>query len=141
MRKLLQEWQKLLGVSVTVNVKTAAPQELTSAVAAGDYQIAFYPIRAAVFSPYAYFGSFTSYSGNNFAGFASVTANLLVNTLYSGDDGKFASCYRSLENLLASEAFFLPVWSESTYFVCTKGVSGVEYHGGDKLYFGEATKS
>ena len=141
MRKLLQEWQKLLGVSVTVNVKTATAQELSSAVAAGDYQIAFYPVRAGAFSPYEYFGAYTSYSGNNFAGFESATANLLVNTLYSGDNEKFASCYRSLENLLAAEAFLLPVWAESTYFVCTKGVSGVDYRGGDKLYFGNAVKS
>ena len=141
MRKLLQEWQKLLGVSVTVNVKTAAAGELQSAVTSGDYQIAFYPVRARTFSPYEYFGAFTSYSGNNFAGFASATANLLVNTLYSGDNEKFASCYHSLENLLASEAFLLPVWAESTYFVCTKDVRNVDYRGGDKLYFGDAVKS
>lgn len=141
MRKLLQEWQKLLGVTVAVSVKTVTAQELQTAVAAGDYQIAFYPVEAETFSSYEYFGTFTSYSGDNFAGFESATADLLVNTLYSGDDAKFASCYRALENLLAADAFLLPVWDESTYFVCTKGVKGIDYRGGDKIYFGSATKS
>ena len=141
MRKLLQEWQKLLGVSVAVSVKTVTAQEMEKAVTAGDYQIAFYPVRARTFGPYAYFGAFTSWSGDNAARYSSATVNMLVNTLYSGDDEKFAACYRSLENLLANEAFLLPVWQESTYFVCTKGVSGVEYRGGDKMYFGSAVKS
>ena len=141
MRKLLQEWQKLLGVTVSVNISTVTAQELQTAVASGSYQIAFYPVKAKTFSAYDYFGAFTSYSGDNFAHYASATANLLVNTLYSGDNVKFAACYRSLENLLASDVFMLPVWNESTYFVCTKGVSGVDYRGGDQLYFGEATKS
>ena len=141
MRKLLQEWQKLLGVSVTVSVKTVTAQELETAVTGGDYQIAFYPVAARTFSTYEYFGAFTSYSGANVSGYSSATANLLVETLYSGDDVKFASCYRAMENLLAADAFLLPVWDESTYFVCTKGVSGVVYKGGDKMYFGSATKS
>ena len=141
MRKLLQEWQKLLGVTVSVNISTVTAQALQTAVASGSYQIAFYPVKAETFSTYDYFGAFTSYSGDNFARYASATANLLVNALYSDDDAKFAACYRSLENLLASDVFMLPVWDESTYFVCTKGVSGVDYRGGDKLYFGSAIKS
>ena len=141
MRKLLQEWQKLLGVTVTVSVRTVTAQELQTAVRSGDYQIAFYPVAARTFSSYEYFGTFTSYSGANTAGYSSATASLLVSTLYSGDDAKFAACYRSLENLLASDAFMLPVWDESTYFVCTKGVKGIDYRGGDKIYFGGATKS
>ena len=141
MRKLLQEWQQLLGVSVAAAVKTVTAQELESAVASGDYQIAFCPLRARTFGAYEYFGAFTSYSGDNAAGYSSPTVNLLVNTLYSGDDAKFAACYRSLENLLANEAFLLPVWEESTWFVCTKGVSGVDYRGGDKIYFGNAVKT
>ena len=140
MRKLLQEWQKLLGVTVAVSVKTVTAQELQSAVASRDYQIAFYPVEAATFSAYEYFGKFTAYSGDNFARYSSATANLLVETMYGGDNVKFASCYRALESLLASDAFMLPVWGESTYFVCTKGVKGVDYRGGDKLYFGDATK-
>ena len=141
MRKLLQEWQKLLGVSVTVSIKTATEQELETAVKTGDYQIAFYPVPAHTFSAYEYFGAYTSVSGDNVARYSSATANLLVNTLYSGDDVKFASCYHAMENLLAADAFLLPVWDESSYFVCTKGVSGVVYKGGDKLYLGSATKS
>ena len=81
MRKLLQEWQKLLGVTVAVSVKTVTAQELQSAVASGDYQIAFYPVEAETFSSYEYFGKFTSYSGDNFAHFTSATANLLVETM------------------------------------------------------------
>ena len=141
MRKLLQEWQKLLGVTVAVSVKTVKAQELQAAVASGDYQIAFFPVEAETFSVYEYFGKFTSYSGDNFAKYSSATANLLVNTLYSEGDEKFAACYHALENLLASDAFMLPVWDESTYFVCTKGVFGVDYRGGDKLYFNKAEKS
>ena len=79
-------------------------------------------------------------SGANIAGFSSATANLLVSTMYSGDDAKFAACYRAMENLLAADAFMLPVWDESTYFVCTKGVKGIDYRGGDKIYFGSAEK-
>ena len=141
MRKLLQEWQKLLGISVAVSVKTVTAQELETAVAYGDYQIAFYPVPARTFSAYEYFGAYTTNSGGNITQYSSATANLLVNTLYSGDDVKYASCYHAMENLLAADAFLLPVWNESTYFVCTKGVSGIVYRGGDKMFFGGASKS
>ncbi len=60
MRRLMQEWQRILGIYVNFSVKTATDSEIKKAVSSGNYQIAFYQRAAETDSIYEYFGSFIS---------------------------------------------------------------------------------
>lgn len=60
MRRLMQEWQRILGIYVNFSVKTATAAEIKAAVNSGNYQIAFYQRAAETDNIYEYFGSFIS---------------------------------------------------------------------------------
>lgn len=140
MRRLLQQWQKILGISINFSVKTGTAEEVENAVSSGTYQIAFYPLTAKTDSCYEFFGTFLDNSPFNITGFSSENTMGLLSGLYSGDENTFNSVYSSIENEILSANTILPVWSENSYFVCTKNVRGVIYFSGnDKLYFHKAT--
>lgn len=140
MRKLLQQWQRILGISVNLSVKTGSAAEIEKAVRNGDYQIAFYDYSASTDSAYQFFGTFTAYSPDNFTGYSGLGMEELIAKLYSGSDENYRSVYQSIESKLASASVLIPVWSESSYFVCTEDISGVLYFSGsDKMYFHKAT--
>lgn len=140
MRQLLQRWQKILGISINFSVKTVTAKELDTAVKNGSYAIAFYPLKAETDSAYEYFGTFTEGSPFNITGYKGENTEKLLSELYSGDSIKFNSVYYSLEKEIADANVIIPVWEESTYFVCTKNVSSVIYFSGsDKMYFHKAT--
>lgn len=65
MRRLMQEWQRILGIYVNFSVKTATAAEIRSAVNNGNYQIAFCPRAAETDNIYEYYGSFISDSSIN----------------------------------------------------------------------------
>lgn len=65
MRRLMQEWQRILGIYVNFSVKTSTESEIKKAVNSGNYQIAFYPRAAETDNIYEYFGSFISDSSIN----------------------------------------------------------------------------
>lgn len=64
-RRLMQEWQRILGIYVNFSVKTATDSEIRSAVNSGSYQIAFCPRAAETDNIYEYYGSFISDSSIN----------------------------------------------------------------------------
>ncbi len=140
MRRLLQEWQRILGISINFSVKTGTSEEVKKAVSSGAYQIAFYPITAQTDSSYEFFGTFLENSPFNITGYSSENTAELLSQLYSGNDSSFRSVYSSLENEISQANIILPVWEENSYFVCTKDVKDVIYFSGnDKLYFHKAT--
>ena len=140
MRQLLQQWQRILGINVNFSVKSVSEKELEQAVRSGSYAIAFYPLKAETDSAYEYFGTFTEGSPFNITGYKGENTEKLLSELYSGDSKKFNSVYYSLEKEITDANVILPVWAESTYFVCTKNVSSVMYFSGsDKMYFHKAT--
>ncbi|MBR3766750.1 MAG: peptide ABC transporter substrate-binding protein [Clostridia bacterium] len=140
MRRLLQEWQRILGIYVNFSVKTGTPAEVKKAVETGNYQIAFYDYKAETDSAYGYFGTFTANSPYNITGFNGFGMEELLGKLYCGNEENFRSVYASVESKLSSASVIIPVWTENTYFVCTKDISGILYFSGcDKLYFHKAT--
>lgn len=140
MRRLLQEWQRILGISVNFSVKTGSYSEVKKAVETGNYQIAFYDYSAQTDSAYEFFGTFTSSSPYNVTGFDGFGMEALIGKLYGGNEENFNSVYSSIESKISASSVIIPVWSENTYFVCTENVKDVIYFSGeDKLYFHTAT--
>ncbi len=139
-RRVMQEWQRILGISVNFSVKTAEKSKLDSAVKTGNYQVALYDLKCDTDNAYEFFGNFTANSPYNITGFDGFGMEELLAKLYSTDEKGFLSAYSSIESKLYSASLIIPVCNESTYFVCTKDVKGVIYFSGnDKLYFHKAT--
>ena len=139
-RRVMQEWQRILGISVNFSVKTAEKDKLLQTVESGNYQVALYNLRSETDEAYEYFGSFTSGSPKNVTKFDGFGMEELIGKLYSADEKVFLSVYSSIESKLYSASLIIPVCNENTYFVCTQNVRGVIYFSGnDKLYFHKAT--
>lgn len=140
MRRLLQEWQRILGVSASLSVKAVDKAQLDAAVESGEYQIAFYPVSAHSDNAYDYFGAFTPLSPYNFTGYNDPVTVTLLSGLCAGGDAEYTEGYELLENKLAAAGIMLPVWEESSYFVTEKNVSGVIFEiGSDRLYLHNAS--
>lgn len=160
MKRLLQEWQRILGISVTFTVKTATPGEIETALSSGSFQIVFYPVAAKSDSAYKYFGSLPlSVYGvkdippaeegepenipDDTPAVNDVTAEYicsLLDSLHSSDEAHYSEAYHELENRIAAASVILPLWNENSYFVCTKNVKGVIWFSSkDSLYFHNAT--
>lgn len=141
-RRVMQEWQRILGISVNFSVKSMESADVEKNVASGNYQIALFSYSAQSDSSYDFFGTFTGNSPYNFTGYSGQGMEELIAKLYSGNDENFRSVYSSIESKLSAEALVIPICSENSYFICTKDVNGVIYFAGnDKLYFHKATKS
>ncbi len=135
MRRYLQTWQRVFGISLSVELETVSAQELLSRVNKGEYDIAFAPVRAELYAPAAYFGKLAAYSGYADEDFAAAVEALR----YAEGDGKAAQ--KTAESMLINAAVFLPVWQESTSFLAGPGVSGVKLLSGpDRLYLFDAKK-
>lgn len=139
-RRVMQEWQRILGINVNFSVKTAEAEAVKSAVNSKNYQVALYSYEAQTDNAYEYFGNFTSGSPYNITGFDGFGMEEIIAKLYSGDEKNYISVYSSIESKLSAASLVIPVCNENTYFVCTKNVRGVIYFSGsDKLYFHKAT--
>lgn len=139
MRKLLQEWQRILGISVVLSVQPVSPETLAQAVAKGEYQIAFSPVETQTDSPFEAFGTYTPARADSVTGYSNAAVTKLLSELYGGDDKHFASVYRELEQKLSDAAVLIPVWGENSYLAETKGVSGTVFGAGrDRLRLADA---
>ncbi len=141
-RRVMQEWQRILGMRVNFSVKTGTAAEVKNAVAGKSYQIALYSLSSRADSPYEFFGSFTAGSPYNLTGFDGAGMEELIARLHSGTEDTFISVFSSVESKLSGASLFIPVCTENTYFVCTKNVRGVMYFSSaDNMYFHKATNA
>ena len=64
----------------------------------------------------------------------------LVNSLYSASEASQKDVLKKIQKKLLNTAAVIPVWSESTYFVCTQDARGViALPGEENLYLFNAT--
>lgn len=167
MKKQLQEWQRILGISVNFTVETSSENEIKSAYESGNYQLIFYPLQAGADSAYEYFASLpiefygvpvqkdiedtlsdkdTSNEQKDTPASQDENAPTkeyilsLTDSMNSSTDEHYKETYKELESRLAASSVMLPVWNENSYFVCTENVKNVLYFSSnDSLYFHKAT--
>lgn len=136
MRRYLQTWQRVFGVLCSVEIEAVSADTLKTRVEKGDYDLAFYPVRADRYAPAAYFARFAdALCGWNNDAYAAAVENLRF------AEGDAAALQKNAETLLSGANVFLPVWQEGTSFVAVSGVSGVSLLSGpDRLYLCNAQK-
>lgn len=132
LKKQLQNWQKIFGTSFNINVTPLSADELRKAVEKGDYDIAFYPVRAYCASPNGFFRQFYSCSPDNVFGIE----NEELDNAIKAAGGSGSNAAQTLTQALYANAVILPVWSENSCFVCTEKTGGVMLlPGTDSIYF------
>ena len=136
MRRYLQTWQRVFGVLCSVEIEAVSAETLKARVEKGDYDLAFYPLRADFYAPDAYFARFAgTLCGWNNDAYTAAVENLRF------AEGDAAALQKNAEALLSGAYVFLPVWQEGTSFVAVAGVTGVELLSGpDRLYLNNAEK-
>ena len=136
----LQKWQQALSVNMIIAVEAVSEAELVSRVKKGEYDIAFYPLRAETPCAEDFFSAFSSLSDNNIIGLEDEGYERLVNSLYSASEASQMDVLKKIQKKLLNTATVIPVWSESTYFVCTQDARGViALPGEENLYLFNAT--
>lgn len=136
LKKQLQSWQKIFGTTFNINVVTLSPDELRRDVENGDYDIAFCAVGTPSASAADFLSRFTSVSAENVFGTEDEALDLAVKALGSASETNAPAALEKACSAVYDNAVMLPVWSESTRFVCTKDVSGVILlPGSNSIYF------
>ena len=135
LRYFLQEWQKSLGIHCGVSLETVTAAEMEKRVRAGEYDIAFYPVRAEDRSPVSYFEQFSALSSRSICSYADEDYDAAVSALRFPGENTFSD----MQTRFWNAHLLLPVWHEQTVLLCRAGVNGVRMPGGeDRLYLFDA---
>lgn len=139
-KKQIQVWQRVFGLDVKINVqpRDAALKLFNS----GSYQIAFLPVSVTATNTAEYFRTFKSDSTYNITGYKNMSYDALLNSLSDSmtqdDKNKvFAKC----EQTIISDAVIIPAFTEASYFIQGKEVSGIYSFSSSEVYFRNGTIS
>ena len=122
-RRQIQIWQQLMGVSVAVKTETKTPEEIQSAVNKGEFQIALTSVESNYDSAVDFIADFR---GGGVFRFDSTEFDLVVDKLLQveGDSDLLGGCFTAEHYILQSGIFF-PLYSRSSRFVTIEDVEGI----------------
>ena len=122
MKKLIQDWQKTFGVTLSITIKTFDSfEDLNNAVEAGEYDIAYTTISSYEFLSSNFLNSFTTGAGNNIINLSNETYDTLMRNVYdAGSKDELIQTLRTAECFLVDNAYILPTSAEDGYFAKTK---------------------
>lgn len=125
MRELIQRWQQLFGMNISVSISVADAGEMDSSIASGQYDIALKTLSGNGNDALGFISRFSS-SGENLCRYSSTEFERLVDNIrYNGIYSGAAKNYAEAENYLIETGAALPLWFGESSFVQNKGVSGI----------------
>lgn len=133
-KKQIQIWQRVFGIDVKIQIESreTAAKMLTS----GNYQIAFLPVTVTATNTAEYFRTFMSDSDYNVSGYANSNYDELINSLTeSMSDEEKNEVYKSCEQSLISHGVVIPAFTEASYFITSKDISGIYSFSESEVYF------
>ncbi len=128
-RQQLQIWQKTLGISIGITIENLSTEEISKAVASGNYQIALTSIE----SRYENAGDFlASLTGGNIFNLKSASYDGIISDLLAAEsyDDMIAGCFNA-ENFILQNAICYPLYSRSSRFVVHKDADGIIFLGSE----------
>ena len=136
--KQIQLWQRVFGLDIKIDVQSR--EKAVSMLNSGNYQIAFLPVTVTATNTAEYFRTFMSASDYNVSGYKNSNYDALINSL-SGQmtEEQEIDVYKSCEQSLISHAVVIPAFTEASYFVTGKGVSGIYSFSESEVYFRNGT--
>ena len=113
-------------LAVFINLIPVTEEELSTAVASGNYDLALIPLTPQYDNPSAVFSYFmdaensTGYAGEEFSA-------AVKKALYQKDYDEMAQQYALAEQLLLQDMPALPIFYETSYFAMSPHISGLDY--------------
>lgn len=143
LKNQMQQWQRVLGVSLAVRITAVTETELVSRVLSGDYEAAFYPLRAESDSAASFLASFTSGAADNITGYASAEYDALFTALCDAKtDAERAAAMSNATTHLAENAVYYPIYEKNSYFIYQNDISGIiRYNSNVLVYFSQTSRS
>lgn len=128
-RRQLQIWQQVMGISIAVTVENATADEITAAVSSGNYQIALSGIESEYESAVDFFASLEN--GGVFR-FNSDEYGLIIDRLLQveGDSELLGGCFTA-ENFILQQGICYPLCSRSSRFVTSEEIEGITVLGSE----------
>lgn len=141
-RKVMQNWQTVLGVKSSITVEPVEQSELEKRINKGDYQLAFSTVSLDSDFALGVLLRFSKNSGDNFAGLDSQEYETLLSAIRKAkSDREYLASLKAAEQYLIDSAVFVPIRQESGYFAMAKGVSGIVFSpGGEYIFFKNAVR-
>ncbi len=135
--RIIQNWQKFFGFSITVTTNVMNEKSINNAVSKGEYQIAFASVKATDRSPVLFLEKFCTENENNIFGYSDTAYDILINKcLYEYDGDTLLAGVRTAEKLLVANGVFYPLYNGKTYFAfrneigkayCVSGVKDIDF--------------
>lgn len=126
-------------ISFTIKVETMSDSELKSAVAKGDYDIAFYPFKSSSPSAVSFLKNL---SENNLTDFDSEKFDkALAKAEKSSDLTSAAKYIKEAEKAVIETYSICPMIYETSYYAAAAGVKNIQFHAGSgRVSFVNATR-
>lgn len=133
-QRIQRIWKDQLGLYI--NVTPLPMTELEKTVKAGEYDMAFLPIRSDNILPISFLEQFTSASKSNLTGFQSESFDALYHQYspFSSEETNNSLC-REMEQILQNEAVISPISYQSSFFVRNPKVHDIVFNAETNLMF------
>lgn len=140
-RKIVQNWQKVLGVKFVTTLKIVSQTELEAEVADGNFTVALYPLTATSVMTADFLE--TAFSSDNLFGFTDTNYTSMLSRLRTSasDFSALRTACSAAEDYLLQHAVILPLFYQESYFVTSNDTAGIYFYSSeDYVYFIDATK-
>lgn len=127
------------AVSFTVKIETVAQNELNTALAKREYDVALVPYKSSAVSPVTFLKDICA---RNKTGCDTTAAEeALAAAESAADSAAQTEAIRQAEQAIVDSFAIYPVLTETSYYAAAKGVSGVQFHpGSGRVSFVAATR-
>lgn len=122
LRELIQNWQQIFGISITVSVESIEEKDLQDKISDDDFQVIMTSLTASDSNPVKFLNQFKSNNDLNISNYKSSEYDSLIDsalTQLSGTD--IIKGYKKAEQYLIDKAVFFPFFKGKSYVAQTKG--------------------
>lgn len=115
--RIIQNWEKLFGFSIIVTTKVMEEDEISDAIAKGEYQIALTSLEAEDGSAVKFLQNFCTDNENNIFAFSDESYDgQIQKCLYFYEGDSILSGLRAAEQYLIANGIFYPLYESETCF-------------------------
>lgn len=128
-KKIVQNWQKVFGITVSITLTSYDAEKLKSKISSGSFDIAFAPISSDDILVSDYLNGFTTDSADNSAFYSDSDYDSAVSDIFSSANNKELqnNCLKAEQTLL-DNAVILPAFTSDSYVAVKKSVTGIYYY-------------
>lgn len=125
MRRVIQSWQKVFGVTVAASTVVCTQEELRTAREEGAYQVAFLPVKAPSTSAVQTLYSYTSEDGSLFGMEDEEFAGYMRTLQCAPSASSAVEACRQAESYLIRTGVFYPVFEDTSCFAFYAQTDGI----------------